>query len=171
MSPPALCLTARLGFRQTAQHGERNDPPGGCFRSGRYHRLLADDELGRSREDVSIPLNSNYVAAFHAIQADPHQLLVVAVNREHVVGTLQLSFIPGLSRLGSWRGQIEAVRITADHRRIGLGRNLVEWAIAQCRERGCQLVQLTTDKRRLDARRFYERLGFAATHEGYKLLL
>lgn len=133
--------------------------------------LLADDELGRSREDVSIPLNSNYVAAFHAIQADPHQLLVVAVNREHVVGTLQLSFIPGLSRLGSWRGQIEAVRITADHRRIGLGRNLVEWAIAQCRERGCQLVQLTTDKRRLDARRFYERLGFVATHEGYKLLL
>jgi len=133
--------------------------------------LLADDELGRSREDVSIPLNSNYVAAFHAIQADPHQLLVVAVHREHVVGTLQLSFIPGLARIGAWRGQIEAVRITADHRRIGLGRNLVEWAIAQCRERGCQLVQLTTDKCRLDARRFYERLGFAATHEGYKVLL
>lgn len=133
--------------------------------------LLADDELGRTREDVSTPLNNNYVAAFHAIQADPHQLLVVAVNREHVVGTLQLSFIPGLSRLGAWRGQIEAVRIAADHRRTGLGRNLVEWAVAQCRERGCQLVQLTTDKRRLDARRFYERLGSVATHEGYKLLL
>ena len=80
--------------------------------------LLADDELGRTREDVSTPLNNNYVAAFHAIQADPHQLLVVAVNREHVVGTLQLSFIPGLSRLGAWRGQIEGVRIAAEHRRL-----------------------------------------------------
>lgn len=132
--------------------------------------LLADDELGRTREDVSIPLNDNYVAAFHAIHEDPHQLLVVAIEGEHVVGTLQLSFIPGLARIGAWRGQIEAVRIAADHRRTGLGRSLLEWAIVQCRERGCKLVQLTTDKRRIDARRFYERLGFDSTHEGYRLV-
>lgn len=88
-----------------------------------------------------------------------------------IAGCLQLSFIPGLSRLGLWRGQIESVRIAAGLRGAGLGRAMFEWAIAQCRERGCGLVQLTTDRARPDARRFYESLGFAASHDGMKLNL
>ena len=87
------------------------------------------------------------------------------------MGCLQLTFIPGLSRLGMWRGQIESVRVAADQRGSGLGRRLFEWAIAECRARGCGLVQLTTDKSRPDAKRFYESLGFEASHEGMKLSL
>ncbi|CFN73684.1 acetyltransferase [Bordetella pertussis] len=86
-----------------------------------------------------------------------------------IIGCLQLSFIPGLSRRGLWRGQIESVRVAASERGAGTGRALFEWAIAQCRDKGCGLVQLTTDKQRADARRFYESLGFKATHEGMKL--
>lgn len=101
--------------------------------------------------------------------ADPNQLLAVAESAGRVVGTLQLSFIPGLSRLGMTRGQIEAVRIATSHRSAGAGQAMFDWAIGQCRARGCALVQLTTDKTRPDAHRFYERLGFVASHEGYKL--
>jgi ribosomal protein S18 acetylase RimI-like enzyme len=131
--------------------------------------LLADDELGRSREDASVPVNGKYVEAFEALERDPNQLMAVLVADGVVVGCLQISFIPGLSRLGMWRGQIESVRIASGHRDEGLGRRLVEWAIAECRKRGCGLVQLTTDKTRLDARRFYESLGFQSSHEGMKL--
>jgi ribosomal protein S18 acetylase RimI-like enzyme len=133
--------------------------------------LLADDDLGRSREDVSAPLNGKYVDAFDALQRDPNQLMAVLVADGVVAGCVQISFIPGLSRLGMWRGQIESVRIASSRRDDGLGRRLLEWAIAECRERGCGLVQLTTDKTRLDARRFYESLGFRASHEGIKLSL
>jgi ribosomal protein S18 acetylase RimI-like enzyme len=133
--------------------------------------LLADDPLGRAREDASSPPNSRYVGAFEAIERDPNQLLAVAEQGGAVVGCLQLSFIPGLSRLGMWRGQVESVRIAAAHRGGGLGRALFEWAIAECKARGCGLVQLTTDKARPDARRFYESLGFRASHEGMKLAL
>lgn len=134
-------------------------------------RLIADDGLGRGREDVSEPLNPRYVAAFQAVQADPNQLLVVAERAGAVVGTFQLSFIPGVSRLGSWRGQIEAVRVAASERGTGLGGQMMEWAISECRRRGCSLVQLTSDKSRADAHRFYERLGFVASHDGFKLNL
>jgi ribosomal protein S18 acetylase RimI-like enzyme len=133
--------------------------------------LLADDALGSGREDASLPLQAAYLEAFDAVDQDPNQLLAVAVAGAEVVGTLQLSFIPGLSRLGSWRGQIEAVRIHSNHRGGGLGQAMFDWAIARCRERGCVLVQLTTDRTRPDAHRFYERLGFEATHLGYKLAL
>jgi ribosomal protein S18 acetylase RimI-like enzyme len=133
--------------------------------------LLADDDLGRSREDASAPLNGKYVDAFDALQRDPNQLMAVLVAGGVVVGCIQISFIPGLSRLGMWRGQIESVRIASNCRGEGLGRRLIEWAIAECRKRGCGLVQLTTDKSRLDARRFYESLGFRASHEGMKLNL
>ena len=133
--------------------------------------LLADDDLGRSREDASVPLNGKYVEAFDALQRDPNQLLAVLVAGGVVVGCIQISFIPGLSRLGMWRGQIESVRIASSCRGEGLGRRLIEWAIAECRKRGCGLVQFTTDKSRLDARRFYESLGFRASHEGMKLSL
>jgi GNAT superfamily N-acetyltransferase len=133
--------------------------------------LLADDSLGRQREAPGLPLHPAYLDAFKAIRGDPNQLLAVAADGDEIVGTLQLSFIPGIARLGAWRGQIEAVRIAEAHRSFGLGQRMLEWAISQCRERGCRLVQLTTDKARPDAHRFYERLGFADSHRGYKLAL
>jgi len=133
--------------------------------------LLGDDGLGRQREDTSSPPNPRYLEAFKAIDADPRQLQVVAALDETVVGTMQVTFIPGLSRQGAWRGQIEGVRIAAAHRGSGLGRQMFEWAIDQCRAKGCALVQLTTDKKRLDAHRFYDRLGFVGSHVGYKLTL
>jgi GNAT superfamily N-acetyltransferase len=134
--------------------------------------LLADDELGNRREAAGPTLDERYVAAFRAIEADSNQRLVVAVDSlGTVVGTLQLSFIPGIARTGAWRGQIEAVRIAAPLRSAGVGQQMFEWAISECRSRGCSIVQLTTDKSRPDAHRFYEKLGFVASHEGYKLLL
>jgi GNAT superfamily N-acetyltransferase len=131
--------------------------------------LLADDVLGKTREDSSRPLNSRYTEAFAAIDADPNQMLVVLDDDGIIVGCLQLSFVPGLSRLGLWRGQIESVRVTSDRRGDRLGHRLFAWAIDECRRRGCGLVQLTTDKTRPDALRFYESLGFKATHVGMKL--
>jgi ribosomal protein S18 acetylase RimI-like enzyme len=133
--------------------------------------LLADDDLGRSREDPATPVNGKYVSAFETLKRDPNQLMAVLVADGVVAGCVQISFIPGLSRLGMWRGQIESVRIASSRRDEGLGRRLLEWAIAECRDRGCGLVQLTSDKSRLDARRFYESLGFRASHEGMKLKL
>ena len=134
--------------------------------------LLAADPLGSSRDGgVHGEDLQPYREAFRVIDADPGELLVVAVSSAEVVGTLQLSFIPGLSRRGALRAQIEAVRIREDHRSQGLGAGLLEWAIAEARRRGCALVQLTTDKSRGDAHRFYGRLGFVASHEGLKLQL
>jgi GNAT superfamily N-acetyltransferase len=133
--------------------------------------MLIDDELGKLREDLSTPLNPAYLAAFDAIDRDPNQLLAVADRDGVVVGCFQLSFLAGLSHDGAWRGQIEGVRIAASQRGSGLGKAMMEWAIAQCRARGCRMVQLTTDKRRHDAHRFYARLGFVASHEGMKLEL
>lgn len=133
--------------------------------------MLADDELGRQREDSSIPLNREYLDSFAAIDRDPNQILALVEDNGNLVGCLQLTFIPGLSRLGMWRGQIESVRIAAGHRGEGLGRKMFAWAINECRDRGCGLVQLTTDKSRADACKFYESLGFKASHEGMKLTL
>ena len=133
--------------------------------------LLANDVLGQQREDASSPPNPKYIDAFAAILADPNQLQVVATLDDDVIGALQLTFIPGLARLGAWRGQIEAVRIAETHRSSGVGQQMFEWAIAQCRAKGCHLVQLTTDNARPDAHRFYERLGFVGSHIGYKLML
>lgn len=133
--------------------------------------MLADDPLGAAREDISTPLAQAYVTAFRAIDADPNQHLAVMTEDGAVVGTLQLTFIAGLSRKGALRGQIEAVRVAAGKRGAGLGQRLFEWAIAECRARGCRTVQLTTDKSRADAHRFYDRLGFKASHVGYKLAL
>ena len=131
--------------------------------------LLADDELGMTREspDDLVP----YLEAFAAIDADHSEFLAVAVRAGEVIGTLQLSMLPGLSRKGALRAQIEGVRVAAATRNSGLGQILIRWAIDEARSRGCVLVQLTSDKARTDAHRFYERLGFMATHEGYKLSL
>jgi len=133
--------------------------------------MLADDGLGAKREDASLPLRDEYLNAFAAIDADPNQFLAVVEHDGRIIGCMQLSFIPGLSRLGQWRGQIESVRIASDIRGGGIGRQMIEWAIEKCRERGCGLVQLTTDKSRSDALRFYQSLGFTDSHEGLKLSL
>ena len=130
--------------------------------------LLADDLLGAGREG---PLDDAYWAAFDQIAADPRTRLVVADLDGRVVGTLQLTLLPGLSRHGLLRAQIEAVRVASDLRGQRLGRRLIEWAIEEARVQGCGLVQLTSDKRRPDAIRFYESLGFTASHEGLKLPL
>jgi GNAT superfamily N-acetyltransferase len=129
--------------------------------------MLADDPLGAGRETPGDPA---YAAAFAEIDADPRQFLAVAVVDGSVAGTLQLTFIPGLSRRGATRALIEAVRVRSDRRGDGLGRRLTEWAIATARERGAAMVQLTTDASRVDAHRFYERLGFVASHVGMKLV-
>lgn len=134
-------------------------------------RLLADDVLGESRERPSDPLPESYGKAFDAIQRDPNNELVIAEMNGKVVGMLQLTFIPGISRLGSWRGLIEAVRVDSTLRSAGVGRKLIAWAIDRARERGCAMVQLTSDKQRADAIRFYQSLGFVASHEGLKLAL
>ena len=133
--------------------------------------LLADDPIGRTRENSAGEADRRYAEAFAAIEQDPNQLLAVAERDGMTVGVLQLSFLPGLTRSGMWRGQIEGVRVASAERGTGIGRAMIEWAIAQSRERGCGLVQLTSDKRRAGAHAFYEALGFQATHEGYKLPL
>ncbi|MBT5218069.1 MAG: GNAT family N-acetyltransferase [Woeseia sp.] len=133
--------------------------------------MLADDELGRQREDPSIPLNKKCIDLFAAIDRDPNQLLAVVESKRILVGCLQLTFIAGLLRQGMVRGQIESVRIVTQHRGKGLGRKTFEWAITECRKRGCGLVQLTTDKSRANYYHFYEYLGFTASHEGMKISL
>jgi ribosomal protein S18 acetylase RimI-like enzyme len=131
--------------------------------------MLADDALGATREDDSLPLDPGYTRAFAAISADPNQFLAVAERDGAVVGTLQLTFIPGLSYKGGWRGQIEAVRVAASQRGQGLGERMIRRAVGECRARGCRMVQLSTNMTRADAHRFYERLGFSRWHFGYKL--
>ncbi|MFF8426870.1 GNAT family N-acetyltransferase [Streptomyces sp. NPDC016566] len=131
--------------------------------------MLADDPLGAQREspDDLTP----YLVALDRLNADPNQQLVVAVREGRVIGTLQLTLIHGLSRKGATRSIIEAVRIHADERGSGLGTRLIEWAVEESRRQNCQLVQLTSDRSRTDAHRFYERLGFTASHVGFKLQL
>lgn len=134
--------------------------------------LLAADQLGASRDGVASEADlAPYLAAFHALSADPAHLLVVATDGADLVATMQLSFLPGLARRGALRAQVEAVRVREDYRGRGLGAAVFRWAIDEARARGCSLVQLTTDNSRADAHRFYERLGFVASHSGLKLHL
>jgi len=134
--------------------------------------LIAADQLGAARDGLRDEADlAAYTAAFRSIDADPAHLLVVAERDGQIVGTLQLSFLPGLARRGALRAQIEAVRVARSERGSGLGAAMMGWAIDEARRRGCALVQLTTDKSRADAHRFYARLGFVASHEGMKLAL
>jgi GNAT superfamily N-acetyltransferase len=135
--------------------------------------LLADDAITHERGYGTVPeqVDAAVWAAFEAIDADDRNELIVAEVDGAIVGTCQLTFIPGLSRGGGERMLIEAVRISSARRGQGLGAELIRWTVDRARERGCRMVQLTTDKRRTGAHRFYDRLGFAATHEGYKLAL
>ena len=133
--------------------------------------LLAEDTLGERREDASIPLDPGYEAAFAAIKSDPGQRLIVAEIDGRVIGTMQLSTIPGIAFRGAWRGQIEAVRIAGDLRGRGMGEQLIEYAVEQFRRGGCRFVQLTSHKSRTRAHRFYERLGWTRSHDGFKFAL
>jgi ribosomal protein S18 acetylase RimI-like enzyme len=128
--------------------------------------MLADDHLGRARERLEEPLPESYFAAFARLDADPSIQLVVAEEGGIVVGCLQLCILPGLSSQGASRGLIEDVRVASDRRSRGIGEQLVQWAIAQARERQCKLVELLTHQTRVDAQRFYERLGFSKSHVG-----
>ena len=159
-----VAMTLAVGSRAIAlRRAGRDDLPA-------LVALLADDPLGSEREIVDADLTP-YRRALERIDRDPAHVLAVAVDAGAVVGTLQLSVLPGLARHGALRAQIEAVRVRSDHRGTGLGTAMFEWAIREAQRRGCSLVQLTTDRRRPDARRFYERLGFVASHDGMKLQL
>ena len=133
--------------------------------------LLADDDLGAAREDVSKPLNQRYLDAFASIDQDSNNELTVVESADELVGMLQLTFIPYLTHSGSWRCLIEGVRIAKGYRGKGFGSRFIQWAIDRARERNCSIVQLTSDKQRPQALKFYESLGFQATHEGFKLKL
>tara|TARA_R110000782_G_scaffold128386_1_gene219966 strand:- start:1348 stop:1806 length:459 start_codon:yes stop_codon:yes gene_type:complete len=132
--------------------------------------MIADDRLGKTRENFQIPLPNSYYNAFENIDADTNQeLIVVESEKGEIIGTLQLSFIQYLTYQGGIRAQIEAVRIRKDYRGTGLGTQLFEWAIERAKQRKAHVLQLTTDKKRPDALYFYKKLGFKDSHEGMKL--
>jgi GNAT superfamily N-acetyltransferase len=133
--------------------------------------MLADDMLGGAREVTREPLPQSYYSAFDALARDANNRLLIAERDGETVGTLQITFIHGLSRQGAKRALIEAVRVAAPYRGKGIGEEIIRAAVGMAREAGCAMVQLTTDKSRKDAHRFYERLGFKASHEGMKLTL
>jgi len=137
----------------------------------RIVEMLADDVLGKERERFEQPLPNFYIQAFEAIEADPNNELIVACLNDVIVGVQQITFTPHIARQGSWRATIEGVRTAASVRGKGIGRQMISWAIERAKERGCRMVQLTSDKQREDALRFYGQLGFEATHEGLKLQL
>ena len=133
-------------------------------------KMIADDKLGRLREDFRDPLPQQYISAFENIANDPNQELIVIENeQQEVIGTLQLSYLQYLTYRGGIRAQIEAVRIRSDYRGKGIGEQVFKWAIERAKEKRAHLIQLTTDKQRPEALRFYEKLGFKASHEGMKL--
>ncbi|GMN09231.1 GNAT family N-acetyltransferase [Croceitalea sp. MTPC9] len=134
--------------------------------------MISNDKLGKLREDFQNPLPDSYYEAFDNINADPNQeLVVIETESQQVIGTLQLSFIQYLTYQGGIRAQIEAVRVHESYRGKGIGQKLFEWAIVKAKTKGAHVVQLTTDKKRPEALRFYENLGFKASHEGMKLHL
>ena len=133
--------------------------------------MLADDELGSKREDTSNPLNPSYLSAFKNIVSDPNNELIVVEKEDNIIGMLQLTFIPYLSHSGSWRCLVEGVRIHKNFRGDGIGTIVIDWVIEYAREKGVNILQLTSDKQRPDAIRFYEGFGFKSTHQGLKLML
>lgn len=128
--------------------------------------MLADDHLGRARERLEDPLPAPYYSAFERVERDPNLTLVVAESEGRVIGCLQLAVLPGVSSQGGVRGLLEDVRVASDCRSRGIGEQLVQWAVAEAKARGCNLVELLTHQTRVDAQRFYKRLGFTASHVG-----
>lgn len=134
-------------------------------------KLMADDTLGNGRELYAIPLPKCYIDAFNNICADNNSILLVACDGDKVIGNLQITFTQYLSYMGSMRATIENVRVIEDRRNKGIGTQLMNYAISLAKEKGCNIVQLTSNKVRKDAHRFYKRLGFESSHEGMKLKL
>ena len=135
-------------------------------------QMLATDKLGKSREEFGILLSDSYIKAFDRINNDEaHELIVAEHSNGDIIGTLQLTFIPYLTYKGGMRAQIEAVRVHDEYTGFGIGTEMINWAIQRSKDRGAHVVQLTSDKQRPDAIRFYEKLGFKASHEGMKLHL
>jgi ribosomal protein S18 acetylase RimI-like enzyme len=132
-------------------------------------QMLSDDPLGAKREQFEIPLPDSYLNAFEAIDQDPNNELVVAIINDVIVGFMQVTFIPYLTYRGRWRALVEGVRVNKNYRARGIGRQMFLWAIDRAKKKECHLFQLTTDKQRPDAIKFYESLGFKASHEGMKL--
>ncbi|HVY51354.1 MAG TPA: GNAT family N-acetyltransferase [Devosia sp.] len=133
--------------------------------------LIVEDSVVATNDDPADARHADYTRALAAIEADPNQEMIVAELDGEPVGCFQLSYLPGLMRRGMWRGQVEAVHVAAHRRNRGIGSQMMTWALARCREKGCGLVQLTSNKARVDAHRFYRRLGFEQTHEGFKYFL
>lgn len=133
--------------------------------------MLADDFLGKQRERFESPLPESYLRAFEEIERDPNNELIAVEQNGEIIGTLQLTFIPSISFQGGKRAQIESVRVAASARGQGIGKKMFEWAIERAREKNCRMIQLSTNNDRADAQRFYENLGFKASHVGMKLYL
>lgn len=133
--------------------------------------LIVEDSVVATSDDPSDANGFGYTAALSAIDADPNQEMLIAELAGEAVGCFQLTYIPGLMRRGMWRGLVEVVHVSAAHRSRGLGGEMMAWAIERCRDRGCGMIQLTSSKKRVDAHRFYRRLGFEQSHEGFKLML
>ena len=133
--------------------------------------MLADDFLGKQRERFESPLPESYLRAFEEIECDQNNELIVVEQNGEIIGTLQLTFIPSISFQGGKRAQIESVRVAAIVRGQGIGKKMFEWAIERAREKSCRMIQLSTNNDRADAQRFYENLGFKASHVGMKLYL
>jgi GNAT superfamily N-acetyltransferase len=133
--------------------------------------IIAADDVGIQMDDPSQATSAPYVAALAAIDADPNQSLYIVEVEGEAVGTFQLTYIPGISRMGMLRCVIESVHVSPDHRNKGYGKTMIRWAIETARERGCGMVQLTSNKKRVDAHRFYNTLGFDQSHEGFKMFL
>ena len=133
--------------------------------------LIVEDSVVVTEDRAEDAMDEDYRAALAAIDADPNEEMWIVERDSIAVGCFQLSFLPGLMRRGMWRGQIEVVHVSADARNLGIGSEMMRWALARCREKGCGMVQLTSNKKRTDAHRFYERLGFARSHEGFKYYL
>jgi GNAT superfamily N-acetyltransferase len=132
-------------------------------------KLLADDKLGKSREDISVPINKDYLLSFEKIDKDPNNELIIVEENQKIIGMLQLTFVPYLTHIGSIRCIIEGVRINKQYRGKGLGTKTFQWAIQYAKKKDCNIVQLTSNKQRKNAIKFYQNLGFEATHEGLKL--
>lgn len=133
--------------------------------------LIVEDSVIDTGDNPADAGHADYVNALAAIDADPNQEMIVVEDDGVPVGCFQLSYLPGLMRRGQWRGQIEVVHVAQSHRNRGIGGEMMRWAIERCREHNCSMVQLTSNKKRTDAHRFYERLGFLKSHEGFKLYL
>jgi ribosomal protein S18 acetylase RimI-like enzyme len=155
-----VLLGANIRFRIATQHD-----------LDRIVEMLADDVLGSKRECNERPLPDSYIKAYQAITADPNNELLVACRGDEVIGVQQITFTPYITHQGGWRATIEGVRTSSSERGKGLGTELIRFGIQRAKERGCHVVQLTTDKKREDALRFYESLGFKASHEGLKMHL